>query len=56
MILLKDIQGLQLNEIARMLGLPIGTVKSRSNRARLELARHVIAIDPSYAGRSRAQG
>ena len=56
MILLKDIQGLQLNEIARMLGVPIGTVKSRSNRARLELARHVIAIDPSYAGRSRAQG
>ena len=50
MILLKEIQGLQLKEIAEMLGLPIGTVKSRSNRARVELARQVIAIDPSYAG------
>ena len=56
MILLKEIQGLRLDEIARMLGLPIGTVKSRSNRARLELARHVIAIDPSYAGRTGARG
>ena len=50
LILLKEIQGLQLKEIAEMLGLPIGTVKSRSNRARVELARQVIAIDPSYAG------
>jgi RNA polymerase sigma-70 factor (ECF subfamily) len=56
MILLKDIQGLQLKEIATMLGLPIGTVKSRSNRARVELARQVIAIDPSYAGQTGSQG
>jgi RNA polymerase sigma-70 factor (ECF subfamily) len=56
MILLKDIQGLQLKEIAIMLGLPIGTVKSRSNRARVELARQVIAIDPSYAGQTGSQG
>lgn len=48
-IVLKDIQGLKLGEIAGMLGLPIGTVKSRAHRARLELARQVIAIDPSYA-------
>ena len=55
MILLKDIQGLQLKEIAEMLGLPISTVKSRSNRARMELARQVIAIDPSYAGQAGPQ-
>ena len=55
-ILLKDIQGLRLDEIASMLGLPIGTVKSRAHRARLELARQVIAIDPSYAAASRAGG
>lgn len=48
-IVLKDIQGLKLGEIAGMLGLPIGTVKSRAHRARLELARQVVAIDPSYA-------
>ena len=54
MILLKEIQGLRLKEIAEMLGLPIGTVKSRSNRARVELARQVIAIDPSYAGQAES--
>lgn len=55
-ILLKDIQGLKLGEIAGMLGLPIGTVKSRAHRARLELARQVVAIDPSYGEASRAGG
>jgi len=50
MIVLKEIQGLKFKEIAEMLGLPIGTVKSRSNRARVELARQVVALDPSYAG------
>ncbi len=55
-ILLKDIQGLKLGEIAGMLGLPIGTVKSRAHRARLELARQVVAIDPSYADAPRTGG
>jgi RNA polymerase sigma-70 factor (ECF subfamily) len=44
-ILLKDIQGLQIEEIASMLHIPLGTVKSRSNRARLELARNVLALE-----------
>ncbi len=43
-ILLKEIQGLQIEEIAGMLRIPLGTVKSRSNRARLELARAVLAM------------
>jgi len=43
-ILLKEIQGLTFQEIAATLGIPIGTVKSRSNRARLELAEQVLAI------------
>ena len=47
-ILLKEIQGLELKEIAEMLGAPVGTVKSRSHRARLELARIVLTLDPSY--------
>ena len=48
MIVLKDIHGLNLQEIATLLGIPIGTVKSRSNRARLELARVIVNIEPSY--------
>lgn len=45
MILLKEIQGFSLQEIADMLRAPIGTVKSRSNRARLELAERVLALE-----------
>jgi RNA polymerase sigma-70 factor (ECF subfamily) len=48
MILLKEIQGLKQREIAEMLSIPIGTVKARSNRARLELAREILALDPAY--------
>ncbi len=47
-IQLKEIQGLKIDEIATTLGLPIGTVKSRSSRARLELAKRVVDLDPSY--------
>ena len=47
-IMLKDIQGLKLNEISDLLTLPLGTVKSRSHRARLELAQAVRTLDPSY--------
>ncbi len=43
-ILLKDMQGFAFAEIAEMLKVPIGTIKSRSNRARIELARAVIAL------------
>lgn len=44
MILLKDIQGLSVEEIATLLGIPLGTVKSRCNRARLELARKLTGL------------
>ena len=47
-ILLKDIQELKLEEIADLLALPLGTVKSRTNRARIELAKAVRLLDPSY--------
>ena len=44
MVILKDIHGMALEQIASMLKIPLGTVKSRSNRARLELAQKVIAL------------
>ena len=40
-VLLRDIQELSYQEIAERLGLPEGTVKSRINRGRKELARQV---------------
>lgn len=47
-LLLKEIQGLTLEEVAELLGLPLGTVKSRSSRARLELATALRKLDPSF--------
>ncbi len=49
-ILLKDIQGLSLEEISGILDVPVGTVKSRSNRARLELAREVLSLQDGMEG------
>jgi RNA polymerase sigma-70 factor, ECF subfamily len=49
-ILLKDIQGLPLEEIAGMLELPVGTVKSRSSRARVELARAIVDLGDGPGG------
>lgn len=55
-IVLKDIQGLPLEEIAGMLELPLGTVKSRSSRARVELARAVVDLEGGPAGGGLGMG
>jgi RNA polymerase sigma-70 factor (ECF subfamily) len=38
-VILRDLQGLEYNEIQTVLQVPEGTVKSRINRGRVELAR-----------------
>jgi RNA polymerase sigma-70 factor (ECF subfamily) len=38
-VILKEIQGHKYEEVAEIMGVPVGTVKSRINRGRLELAR-----------------
>ena len=43
-IILKDLQGHSLEEVAEMLGTPIGTVKSRVFRARIELGRAIMRL------------
>ena len=51
-VLLKEVQGLTLEEVAELLALPIGTVKSRSSRARIELAQIIRTLDPSFGERA----
>ena len=46
-ILLKDIQEIKLVEIAELMSSPLGTIKSRWNRARVELAKAVRMLEPS---------
>jgi RNA polymerase sigma-70 factor (ECF subfamily) len=41
-IILRDLEGMAYQEIADLLGIPEGTVKSRINRGRLELAKILI--------------
>lgn len=41
-ILLCDLQGLAYEEAAQILNIPLGTVKSRINRGRLELAKRLL--------------
>ena len=36
-VVMKDLEGLKYEEIAEVIGVPIGTIRSRIHRARLEL-------------------
>ncbi|HEY8463478.1 MAG TPA: sigma-70 family RNA polymerase sigma factor [Bacillota bacterium] len=47
-LILKDVEGLEYNEIAQILDCSLGTVKSRLNRAR-EAFRKRLAVEPRYS-------
>jgi RNA polymerase sigma-70 factor (ECF subfamily) len=55
-VLLRDIRGLAYQEIAEQLDLPEGTVKSRINRGRLELARQIRRLQDKGAAARSAPG
>jgi RNA polymerase sigma-70 factor, ECF subfamily len=43
-VVLRDVHGLSVQQVASILGVPLGTVKSRASRARVELAARVLAL------------
>ncbi len=49
-VTLRDVRGYSYPDIARMLGLPEGTVKSALNRGRTRLAKVMGATDPDPSG------
>jgi RNA polymerase sigma-70 factor (ECF subfamily) len=49
-LLLKDIEGLKYEDIAELLGVPIGTIRSRLHRARLELRELLVPLEERSEG------
>jgi RNA polymerase sigma-70 factor (ECF subfamily) len=55
-LMLRDIQGMALQDVAELLGIPGGTAKSRAARARAELARAVLALEDEEARATGEEG
>ncbi|MCI0704114.1 MAG: sigma-70 family RNA polymerase sigma factor, partial [Planctomycetia bacterium] len=48
-LILKDLEGMKYEEIAEVLGVPLGTIRSRLHRARLELRDLLVPADERAA-------
>jgi RNA polymerase sigma-70 factor (ECF subfamily) len=55
-LLLKDIDGLKYEDIAVLLGVPIGTIRSRLHRARLELRDLLVPPGEQTTGQGDQEG
>ena len=55
-MVLRDLQELSYQEIADRLGLPEGTVKSRINRGRIELAHQLRRLQENQPVKPRKRG
>jgi RNA polymerase sigma-70 factor (ECF subfamily) len=55
-VVLRDLQELSYQEIADRLGLPEGTVKSRINRGRIELAHQLRRLQENQPVKARKRG
>ena len=51
MLLLRDFEGLSYEEIARVLGIEVGTVKSRVHRARKQFEETFLEVTQESTGR-----
>ena len=55
-LVLRDMEGLEYTEAAAVLGVPVGTVKSRLHRARMAVRERLLGVlDPASAGERPAE-
>jgi len=47
-LVLRDLQGMAYEEISAILNIPLGTVRSRLSRARKQMAKNLLQLEPNF--------